>query len=271
MLRLSRRDLYGSLERCYQLMAGVVREKSGDDFGGGWKPSGQLSCQLNMALASKVIGYIDNRLPEGAAEYYRWVFGGDINGGDVLCFRLANYSWAETEELLKGRRLSVRDGLSALRVCVPYEVRYRVHNRGRSNYSVSTLSQVLGVAESSFKRSYQETWESMVRAVLLLGEAHDRPLEEFLELLLNEELVEDSDEDRSKKIASAKGFAKRRREDFKSADQSAPRVNHVGGNVTIDEEVTAEDVNAYLARGGVIQVVDEKNQKKGLTKLPRQK
>ena len=258
MLHLSSGDLHGSLVRCFQLMAGVVREKSGEAFGAA-EVNGRLSCQASMALASEVLSFIDRELSEEFVNYYRWVYC-PVDESKALYF-LSRYCWSENLSLLDGRRVVVRDSLASMRMLAPMEAKHRVFNDGKSCYSRSALAEMLGIDLSSFKRSYAKHWDLMVNVVIDLGLSSSRRLEQYIDYLVRDELdaLPEVDQVALRKDASD------RLKDFSGEIKSvaAERVifsgeGRVEANAARDEEVTQEDVEAYLARGGKINLVESK-------------
>ncbi len=257
---LSSGDLQGSLLRCFQLMAGVVKGKSGESFGGS-KVNERLACQMNMALASEVLSFIDSELPAPVSSFYRWVYGHDQSASE--CYYLARYCWGEVDEMLEGRRISVRDNLSGIRLMAAFEVRHRVLNGGRSCYTREVLSNAIGVDLSRYKRGYAKVWGAMVDSLLDLGEACKKELEEYIDWRVGEEL-EVASTLGSVDVEAFKAQAKARRKDYSGEIDSSSfsRVRHVGASAMMDAAAGQEDVEAYLDRGGVVNVVGEKKFKK---------
>lgn len=240
MLNLSSRDVRDTLLRCYQVMAGVVPAKSGDSFSGGSGQSGRLlSRQVDMALASKVIGLVD-RLPEEAANYYRWVYGSVDDS--KACYFLMRYCWAELLPALVGRRDNVRDAMSMLRMVAPLEIRHRASGAGGVLYSHAALAEMVGVHESRFRQTYAGLWRSLVLAGLDIGLQFDEVLGDKIGFV-----VSGGDVFRESVMVSCLPAAARpgvgvRCNTFVQGGRGASSV--------VDDEVTDDDVQAYLARSG---------------------
>ena len=160
MLRISKKNMLASLMQCFQLLGGVVPAGSGDGLFGGDAADRRLSNQIDKALASRVLSFIDRELSPEQAAYYRWVYGVDEKAKDS--WLLMNYAWSRVESEFEGRRIRVRDNLSSLRIFVPHEVRYQVLNDGEAQYSNAQLGEMVGVTEGPFRRNYYSLWCAMV-------------------------------------------------------------------------------------------------------------
>jgi hypothetical protein len=163
MLKLRGENTHQALERCYRLMSPNVGGK-GDAILGSGGASSRIERQLDMALASRVLAFVDNRLPAAGARIIRFCYSTEDNYADYAALTLL--CWQAVEPGLCGRSPSVRDGVSALRLLVPWEVRHRVFHSGDAHHSYSKLAELLGVNRSSFSRSYQIAWHDMVDVLL---------------------------------------------------------------------------------------------------------
>jgi len=262
MLRLSKGDIHGSLVRCFQLMAGTVKAKSGEFFGGA-QVNGRAACQLNMALASQVISFIEHRFSKDLVLYYQWIYEPVDNS--EACYFLARHCWESSLDLVEGRRQGVRDSLASLRMIVPFEAKHRVFNGGKTCYSRSALSQILGVNQSNFTRVYGPIWSSMVDVLVGMGESGTKELGEYIDFLVCDELDELPLVDQDLVRAEAAG----RKRDYVGEVKSVPaeRVifsgdGRVDASVVVDSEVTNEDVKEYLERSKKSEIVGGKKFKK---------
>lgn len=169
-----------TLMGCYRVLGGVVPGKSGESFGGG-NGSGRTQLQADMALASRVIGFVDNKLPDEAVAFYRWGYASVEHSPS--CYFLARYCWDAVVGDLEGAQLRVRDRFSALRMMIPFEVRHRLQHDGERGCTFVQLAEMLGIAEQTFRKNYGQIWERMIAAVMDIGVQNDPVVVGFLSTL----------------------------------------------------------------------------------------
>lgn len=187
--------------------------------GGGNKKHSADEKALVLQEASRVVNFVDKKLPDVQRALVRFCF---CDGEEVAQNRnynaLHNWAW---RAITPPEDPEVRNGLSCVRVLVPYELRLRVYGMRRA-FSLQQLADFLEIPKTTFHRHYQAGWLAMVEA--LLGERMeafglvDDCLQELLarrdaaerDALIVEEIARYMADDPRERIKSAGGFADER-------------------------------------------------------------
>lgn len=136
----------------YQMVGGGNRKRTSDEKA------------LVLQEAGRVVNFVDRKLPDVQRALLRFCFTRN-DDGDAEQSRNYNkiHNWA-WRQIVPPVDPEVCNGLSCVRILVPYEVRLRVYGM-KSAYSMQNLGDFLDIDRVKFWRNYRAGWQEMVNAV----------------------------------------------------------------------------------------------------------